>query len=88
VDDARALEFADAADATAVDSLRIAREEFVHGQVGSLAVQAAQAASSQAHVVLVQVRAARYLDTVALFEALGGGWVSGDSAPASGATKP
>jgi len=74
VDDAHTLEHAGAADAAAANSLRIARQEFVHGQVGSLSVLSAQAASSQARVTLVQARSARYLDTVALFQALGGGW--------------
>jgi len=76
VDDARALEHADAAYAAAADSLRISREEFAHGQVGALSLLTAQTALAQARVTLVQARAARYQDTVALYQALGGDWPS------------
>ena len=76
VDDARALEHADAAYAAAADSLRISREEFANGQVGALSLLTAQTSLSQARVTLVQARAARYQDTVALYQALGGDWPS------------
>jgi len=76
VDDARALEHADAAYAAAADSLRISREEFARGQIGALSLLTAQTALSQARVTLVQARAARYQDTVALYQALGGDWPS------------
>ncbi|HLZ84067.1 MAG TPA: TolC family protein, partial [Caulobacteraceae bacterium] len=74
VDDAEALRHADAAAAAAARSLRLARDAFAHGQVGILPVLNAEAADRQARVTLAQARAARYVDTVALYQALGGGW--------------
>jgi NodT family efflux transporter outer membrane factor (OMF) lipoprotein len=74
VDDAEALKHADAAAAAAARSLRLARNAFEHGQVGILPVLGAEAADRQARITLSQARGARYADTVALFQALGGGW--------------
>jgi NodT family efflux transporter outer membrane factor (OMF) lipoprotein len=72
--DARTLGAAAAADASAAESLALARQQYAAGQAASLAVLNAQQARGQARLVLVQARAARYADTAALFQALGGGW--------------
>jgi outer membrane protein TolC len=62
-----------AADA-AGQSLAIARKQVEFGQISGLAVLNAQRVYQQAITTLVQARAARLSDVVALFQALGGGW--------------
>jgi NodT family efflux transporter outer membrane factor (OMF) lipoprotein len=79
--DARALKStADAQRATAA-SLEIARRAFRYGEVNSLAVLNAEQTEAAADLVLVQAQAARYADTVALFQALGGGWWNRTDSP-------
>ena len=82
VQDADALEHAARAADAAARSSSLARAQFERGEVGALPALTAEAASRQAQLVLVQARAARYADTVALFQALGGGWWSGAEAAA------
>ena len=77
VDDAETLRHADAAASAAKRSLRLARDAFEHGQSSILPVLNAEAADRQARATLFQARGARYADTVALFQALGGGWRDG-----------
>jgi len=74
VDDAEALRHADSAAMAAARSLRLARNAFEHGQVGILPVLNAEAADRQARIALSQARGARFADTAALYQALGGGW--------------
>ena len=74
VDDAEALKHADAAANATARSLDLARNAFQHGQVGVLPVLSAETADRQARVTLSQAESARYTDTVALFQALEGGW--------------
>ncbi len=80
VDDADALKHASAAEAAAARSLRLARSEYEHGQIGVLGVLNADTADRQASIALSQARAARYVDTIALYQALGGGWSDRDPA--------
>ena len=77
--DARALRSADAAEQAAHRSLGIAQRQWQLGTLAYPAVLLAQQSWQQASVALIAARAARYADTVALFQALGGGWT--DSAP-------
>jgi NodT family efflux transporter outer membrane factor (OMF) lipoprotein len=72
--DARALSAASDAAKAADGSLAIAQQQQAAGDLSSDAVLAAKIAQQQAQIALVQARAARYSDTVALFQALGGGW--------------
>jgi NodT family efflux transporter outer membrane factor (OMF) lipoprotein len=72
--DARALQAALAAQQAAQKSLAIATRQWELGAAGRPAVLQAQQGYQQAAIALVQARAARYADTVALFQALGGGW--------------
>ncbi len=65
-----ATEVKTAADAT----LKIAKRQWQAGYAGYLAVLNAEQADQQASIGLIQVQANRYTDTVALFQALGGGW--------------
>ncbi|HEX4197403.1 MAG TPA: efflux transporter outer membrane subunit [Caulobacteraceae bacterium] len=74
VDDAETLKHANAAEAAAARSLRLAQDQLAHGQAGSLPVLTAETADVQALIALSQARSARYADTVALYQALGGGW--------------
>jgi len=72
--DGRALRAATAAERAAARSLRLVREQLRLGQVSSLQVLSAQQTYLQALLGTVQARTGRYSDTVALFQALGGGW--------------
>jgi NodT family efflux transporter outer membrane factor (OMF) lipoprotein len=77
--DARALQAAVQAQHSADESLRIATAQLNLGQTSGVAALIAQQAHQQAAIALVQARAARYADTVALFQALGGGWWNRDN---------
>ena len=55
-------------------SLAIVRKRMELGDVNYLALLNAQQTYQQAVLSLAQAKAARYADTVALFQALGGGW--------------
>lgn len=72
--DAKVLRAATRAERAANHSLEIARRQRALGLIGFPAVLQAEQADQQATISLVQARAARYADTVALFQALGGGW--------------
>jgi NodT family efflux transporter outer membrane factor (OMF) lipoprotein len=63
------------ADKAAARSLEISKKQVELGEVSAIQVLNAEQASHQARIALIQARAARYADTVALFQALGaGGW--------------
>lgn len=72
--DADGLVAAAAAERAAASSLEIARRQLATGAVNYLALLNAQNAYQQARNNLVQAQAARFADTAALFQALGGGW--------------
>jgi NodT family efflux transporter outer membrane factor (OMF) lipoprotein len=72
--DADALSAATTAEQAAAESLDLAREQMRLGDISYLALLAAEQTYMQALVALVQAQANRYADTVALFQALGGGW--------------
>jgi len=72
--DARILKAADASEKSAAESLALAQQQYSAGQSGSLPVLTAEQTRSQARLALVQAQAARYADTAALYQALGGGW--------------
>jgi NodT family efflux transporter outer membrane factor (OMF) lipoprotein len=72
--DAVALQKAVASEAAAARSLEISRKRLALGDITYLGVLNAQQTYQQAVLSLVQAKAARYADTVALFQALGGGW--------------
>jgi NodT family efflux transporter outer membrane factor (OMF) lipoprotein len=80
--DAVALQKAVASETAAAKSLDITRKRLKLGDITYLGVLNAQQTYQQAVLSLVQAKAARYADTVALFQALGGGWWNrGDVAP-------
>jgi NodT family efflux transporter outer membrane factor (OMF) lipoprotein len=72
--DANALTAAVAAERAAATTLNITRRQLELGQVAYLLFINAENTYEQAVISLVQARAARYADTAALFQALGGGW--------------
>ncbi|WP_430391529.1 efflux transporter outer membrane subunit [Dyella sp. 20L07] len=72
--DARALAAAERAERAAKQSLDIAQRQLALGDLSESAMLSTELAWQQTAIALVQARAARYADTVALFQALGGGW--------------
>jgi len=72
--DADTLKAAYAAERAAFKSLEIARRQLQLGAIGYLGLMTAENTYDTALLALVQAQAARYADTAALFQALGGGW--------------
>jgi NodT family efflux transporter outer membrane factor (OMF) lipoprotein len=72
--DANTLKADAAATEAAKASLDLSRLQYKDGYVAYLAVLNADQAYQQARLTEVQAEADRYTDTVALFQALGGGW--------------
>ncbi len=72
--DAINLKASQDAAAAAQKSFSIARQRWAAGSIGYLAVLTEEQNYQQAQVNLVKSQAARFVDTVALFQALGGGW--------------
>jgi NodT family efflux transporter outer membrane factor (OMF) lipoprotein len=69
------------AEQTAQESLDITMERFQAGAIAYLALLDAQRTYQQARIALVIAQANRFADTVALFQALGGGWWNREDAP-------
>jgi NodT family efflux transporter outer membrane factor (OMF) lipoprotein len=72
--DGRALSAAVTAEQAASRSLDLVRRQLDQGQVSLPILLSAQQAYLQTSLARVQAEAARLADTVALFQALGGGW--------------
>lgn len=72
--DATALQTQATAESLARQSLDLTTTQFRAGAVSYVQLLTAQQAWLQTHTALVQAQAARYADTAALFQALGGGW--------------
>jgi len=72
--DARTLSAAVAAEQAAQRSFDLVRRQLERGQVSLPILLSAQQAYLQTSLARVQAEAARLADTVALFQALGGGW--------------
>ncbi|MDD2337683.1 MAG: TolC family protein, partial [Geobacteraceae bacterium] len=77
--DAKTLRAQADADQAARESMEMSREQFRLGSVNYLSLLNAERQFQQAHVSLVQAQAARFADTAALFQALGGGWWNRES---------
>jgi NodT family efflux transporter outer membrane factor (OMF) lipoprotein len=89
--DANAVDAQTAAERAAADSLAASRREFRVGAISYPALLDGERTYQQARLGLVQAQATRYSDTVALFQALGGGWwnrsdVANDRGQWNGAT--
>jgi NodT family efflux transporter outer membrane factor (OMF) lipoprotein len=72
--DADALVASARAEQAASRSYGIAQKQYALGDISMVALLNAEVTYRQAELALIQARAARYSDTVALFQALGGGW--------------
>jgi NodT family efflux transporter outer membrane factor (OMF) lipoprotein len=72
--DAQALAAIARAEQAAARSLSIAQRQLSLGDISSVSLLNAQVTYRQAELALIQARANRYADAVALFQALGGGW--------------
>jgi NodT family efflux transporter outer membrane factor (OMF) lipoprotein len=79
--DADILKAAVAAERAAFMSLEIARHQLQLGAISYLGLLIAENTYQTAMLALVQAQAARYADTAALFQALGGGWWNRADAP-------
>jgi len=79
--DAETLKAAYAAERAGFKSLEIARRQLQLGAIGYLGLLTAENTYDTALLALVQAQAARYADTAALFQALGGGWWNRTDAP-------
>jgi len=72
--DAATLKAQAQAEAAARESLEVTQKQFEFGSTNYLTLLLAQRQYQQARIGVVQAQAARYADTAALFQALGGGW--------------
>ena len=72
--DAAALKTAVAAERAADQAFVIVKGQLALGEVNILTVLTAEQTYRQAEIALIQARAARFADTTALYQALGGGW--------------
>jgi NodT family efflux transporter outer membrane factor (OMF) lipoprotein len=79
--DAETLKAAFAAERAAFKSLEIARLQLQLGAIGYLGLLTTENTYQTALLALVQAQAARYADTAALFQALGGGWWNRQDVP-------
>jgi NodT family efflux transporter outer membrane factor (OMF) lipoprotein len=72
--DAETLKAQQAAERAARDSLRVTQQQFRLGGVNYISLLTAERQYQSAVIGRIQAQAARYADTAALFQALGGGW--------------
>src|SRR5262249_20037477 len=79
--DAETLKAAVAAERAAFKSLEIARRQLQLGAISYLGLLTTENTYQTALLALVQAQAARYADTAALLQALGGGWWTRAEAP-------
>lgn len=73
-DDARALRALSQAEMAARGTLDLTRQQYRVGGVSYLSLLDAQEKYQETVINRIQAQAARYTDTVALFQSLGGGW--------------
>ncbi len=85
--DANTLKAQAEADSTARDSLELTQKQFRLGAVSYLSLLNAQRQYQQTRLGLVQAQAARFADTAALFQALGGGWWNRNESTREGASR-
>jgi NodT family efflux transporter outer membrane factor (OMF) lipoprotein len=83
--DAQALRAQAEAEALAVQSLDLVAQQVQAGAASALALLDAERSVQQTRIALAQARGARYADTAALFQALGGGWWNRADLPAASA---
>jgi len=86
--DARAVSAAIAAERSAARYIGLVQRQVEQGQVSIPVLLNAQQAYLQTSLALVQAEASRLADTVALFQALGGGWWNRPETPAQPPAPP
>ncbi|MFT4046218.1 MAG: efflux transporter outer membrane subunit [Solimonas sp.] len=86
--DAQALQSRYAALQSAEKNLDLVQRSYRAGAVGYLNVLVAQQQDQQARINFINAQAARYLDTAALFQALGGGWWNRDAQNTTASAAP
>jgi len=86
--DANLLKAQAEAEKSASESLEITQKQFEFGAVNYLSLLNAERQHREAQVFLIQAQARRYADTVALFQALGGGWWNRSAENSSQAIPP
>lgn len=86
--DARTLQAAIRSERAANKNLSLVRERLRLGKVSNIEVLNAQQTYHLALIAVVQAKAIRYADTVALFQALGGGWWNRSDVPAEPGGEP
>jgi len=81
--DDRAAQSAAASNAATERAYAIAQRQLGLGDLSETSVWASEQAARQARIALIQARANRLSDVVALYQALGGGWTGddGDKSP-------
>jgi NodT family efflux transporter outer membrane factor (OMF) lipoprotein len=72
--DATALNQQNLAAEAAADTLKVSRSRYAAGSIGPIDLLVVERTYQQARIAQLQAQAARYADTAALFQALGGGW--------------
>jgi NodT family efflux transporter outer membrane factor (OMF) lipoprotein len=72
--DATTLQQLDTATQAAADTLRVSRVRYEAGSISPLELLIIQRTYNQTRIAQLRAQAARYADTAALFQALGGGW--------------
>ncbi len=72
--DARQLQIQTAAEESAFNALTLTQAQYKLGAVSYLNLLNAETQYQQSRIGRIQAQAARYADTAALFQALGGGW--------------
>ena len=80
--DARAVRAAVKGERAASQSLHLVRERLRLGKISGIEILNAQQTFHLATLAVVQAKAVRYADTIALFQALGGGWRNRSDVPA------
>jgi NodT family efflux transporter outer membrane factor (OMF) lipoprotein len=83
--DARALKARADSTAFARETLELTQRQYQLGGTGIIALLIAQQQYQQERLNLVTAQSARYADTAALFQALGGGWWNADAQAAASA---
>ncbi|MDR3416465.1 MAG: efflux transporter outer membrane subunit [Nevskia sp.] len=78
--DADALQAQNQAEQAAAAALDVARKRYQAGAVSHLELLATERSYQQSRIALLQAQAARFADTAALLQALGGGWWNRDGA--------
>lgn len=80
--DDRAAQAANTAETATERAYAIAQKQLGLGDISDVAVWTSEQSARQARIALIQARATRLSDVVALYQALGGGW-SGDDGKSS-----